>query len=88
MRIIHSGGFPIDERRQTRAVIYSNMIVAFKLLIEIMEAENISFEHEATEVCMTIAPSSGSLCSVLCSKYTLFLIMIIIIITLSMAMPS
>ncbi|KAM5459794.1 hypothetical protein MferCBS49748_007960 [Microsporum ferrugineum] len=49
MRIIHSGGFPIDERRQTRAVIYSNMIVAFKLLIEIMEAENISFEHEATE---------------------------------------
>lgn len=54
MRIIHSGGFPIDERRQTRAVIYSNMIVAFKLLIEIMEAENISFEHEATEVCMTI----------------------------------
>lgn len=52
MRIIHSGGFPIDERRQTRAVIYSNMIVAFKLLIEIMEAENISFEHEATEVCM------------------------------------
>lgn len=50
MRIIHSGGFPIDERRQTRAVIYSNMIVAFKLLIEIMEAENISFEHEATEV--------------------------------------
>lgn len=55
MRIIHSGGFPIDERRQTRAVIYSNMIVAFKLLIEIMEAENISFEHEATEVRMTIS---------------------------------
>ncbi|KAK2746464.1 hypothetical protein FQN57_003090 [Myotisia sp. PD_48] len=49
MRIIHAGGFPTDERVQTRAVIYSNMIVAFKLLVEIMEAENIPFEHVATE---------------------------------------
>ncbi|EGC49963.1 guanine nucleotide-binding protein alpha-2 subunit [Histoplasma capsulatum var. duboisii H88] len=36
MRIIHSGGFPEDERRQNRAVIYSNMVVAFKPLAELL----------------------------------------------------
>ena len=50
MRIIHSGGFPDDERRQTRAVIYSNLIIAFKVLLDIMDAENIGFERESTEV--------------------------------------
>lgn len=50
MRIIHSGGFPEDERRQTRAVIYSNLIIAFKVLLDIMNAENIGFEHETTQV--------------------------------------
>lgn len=46
MRIIHSGGFPEDERRQTRAVIYSNIVVAFKVLLEIMRTEDIPFEKE------------------------------------------
>ncbi|KAI1929830.1 hypothetical protein LOZ58_000648 [Ophidiomyces ophidiicola] len=49
MRIIHAGGFPEDERRQTRAVIYANMIVAFKILLDIMEAERISFDSKETE---------------------------------------
>ncbi|KKK15754.1 hypothetical protein P175DRAFT_0180027 [Aspergillus ochraceoroseus IBT 24754] len=48
MRIIHSGGFPEDERRQTRAVIYSNLVIAFKVLLEIMRTEGIEFEHENT----------------------------------------
>ncbi|KAL4782409.1 guanine nucleotide binding protein, alpha subunit [Aspergillus varians] len=48
MRIIHSGGFPEDERRQTRAVIFSNIVVAYKVLLEIMRTENIDFKHEAT----------------------------------------
>ncbi|KAL2834973.1 guanine nucleotide binding protein, alpha subunit [Aspergillus cavernicola] len=48
MRIIHSGGFPDDERRQTRAVIYSNIVVAFKVLLEIMRTEIIDFEHDNT----------------------------------------
>ncbi|KAI9374294.1 guanine nucleotide binding protein, alpha subunit [Aspergillus egyptiacus] len=48
MRIIHSGGFPDDERRQTRAVIYSNIVVAFKVLLEIMRTETIDFEHDNT----------------------------------------
>lgn len=50
MRIIHSGGFPEDERRQTRAVIYSNLVVAFKVLLEIMETQEIPFELEKSKV--------------------------------------
>ncbi|GAD97028.1 guanine nucleotide-binding protein subunit alpha [Paecilomyces variotii No. 5] len=50
MRIIHSGGFPADERRQNRAVIYSNLIVAFKVLLEIMQAEGIAFTTDEVKV--------------------------------------
>jgi guanine nucleotide-binding protein subunit alpha len=53
MRIIHAGGFPEDERRQTRAVIYSNIVVAFKVLLEIMRTEDLDFEHEQTRVSST-----------------------------------
>lgn len=51
MRIIHSGGFPEDERRQNRAVIYSNLVVAFKVLMEIMQTQKIEFEKESNKVC-------------------------------------
>ncbi|PWY90180.1 guanine nucleotide binding protein, alpha subunit [Aspergillus heteromorphus CBS 117.55] len=50
MRIIHSGGFPEDERRQTRAVIYSNLIIAFKVLLDIMRSESIDFQLGRTKV--------------------------------------
>ena len=53
MRIIHSGGFPDDERHQTRAVIYANLIIAFKVLLDIMNAEHINFEHDSTRVSRT-----------------------------------
>lgn len=52
MRIIHSGGFPTDERRQNRVVIYSNLVVAFKVLLEIMQAQDIPFEKVASKVRM------------------------------------
>ncbi|KAJ6005013.1 hypothetical protein N7540_012812 [Penicillium herquei] len=48
MRIIHSRGFPEEERHQTRAVIYSNIVIAFKVLLDIMNAENIDFQNEKT----------------------------------------
>ncbi|PKX88198.1 guanine nucleotide-binding protein subunit alpha [Aspergillus novofumigatus IBT 16806] len=44
----HSG-FPEDERRQTRAVIYSNLVIAFKVLLDIMRTEQIDFELENTK---------------------------------------
>lgn len=46
MRIIHSRGFPEEERHQTRAIIYSNLVIAFKVLLDIMNSEEIDFENE------------------------------------------
>lgn len=54
MRIIHSGGFPEEERHQTRAVIFSNLVIAFKVLLDIMNSESIDFEHETTKVHFTL----------------------------------
>jgi hypothetical protein len=50
MRIIHQRGFPDEEKRQVRAVIYSNMIVAFRLLLEIMNTEDFGFADEKTKI--------------------------------------
>lgn len=50
MRIMHSNGFQEDEKVQTRAVIYSNVIVACKVLMEIMENQKLDFDHESTRV--------------------------------------
>lgn len=49
MRIIHSSGFQDDERIQVRAVIYSNLIIAFRVLNEIIQDERIAFENEESE---------------------------------------
>ena len=56
MRIIHSGGFPVDERRQTRGVIYSNLIVAFKVLFDIMEKQRIEFASSSSKVWIVTSP--------------------------------
>lgn len=50
MRIIHRRGFPDEERRQIRAVIYSNVIVAFRVLLDIMVTENFAFQEEKTKI--------------------------------------
>ena len=49
MRIINSNGFQEDERIQIRAVIYSNVIIAFRVLLEIMEDEHIEFQNTRTK---------------------------------------
>ena len=48
MRIIHTNGFQVDERRQIKAVVYSNMIIAFRVLLEIMQTEDIDFADDKT----------------------------------------
>ncbi len=53
MRIIYAGGFPLDERRSNRAVIYSNIVIAFKVILEIIRTEEIDFEMEDTMVSIT-----------------------------------
>ena len=50
MRIIHADGFQVDERRQLKAVIYSNMIIAIRMLLDIMRSEGIKFGEEKTKV--------------------------------------
>lgn len=50
MRIIYSGGFQEDERVQVKAVIYSNVVIAFRVLLEIMQEERIAFADEKTRV--------------------------------------
>ena len=49
MRIINSNGFQEDERVQIRAVIYSNVIIAFRVLVEIMRDEDIEFDDPINE---------------------------------------
>ena len=50
MRIIYSGGFQEDERIQVKAVIYSNVVIAFRVLLEIMQEERIAFSDEKTRM--------------------------------------
>jgi guanine nucleotide-binding protein subunit alpha, other len=50
MRIIHGMGFQEDERRGFKGVIYSNMVIAFRVLLEIMNDENIDYYDEKTKV--------------------------------------
>ena len=51
MRIIHANGFQVDERLQIKAVIYSNLITAFRVLLEIMQTEGIGFANRKTRAC-------------------------------------
>lgn len=59
MRIIHSRGFPEEERDQTRAIIYSNIVIAFKVLLDIMNAEDIEFDDEANTRVRSIFSTLG-----------------------------
>ena len=50
MRNIHGMGFQEDERRGFRGVIYSNMVIAFRVLLEIMHDEHYDFHDEKTKI--------------------------------------
>lgn len=61
MRIIYSEGFHLDERKEVRQVIFSNMIVAFKIIAEEMRELNVSYDNPESEVCRT-----GTCCGIGC----------------------
>jgi hypothetical protein len=44
MRIIYSEGFRLEERKEVRQVIFSNMIVAFKIIAEEMRELGLDYE--------------------------------------------
>jgi guanine nucleotide-binding protein subunit alpha len=50
MRVIHAGGFNKNERKQWRAVIFSNLVDAFRTLILAMEEHDTDFENEENQV--------------------------------------
>lgn len=47
MRIIYSEGFYLEERKEVRQVIFSNMVVAFKIIAE--EMREIGMDYELPE---------------------------------------
>ena len=50
MRLIHTDGFPLHERKEVRQVIFSNMVVAFKIIAEEMRDLGLTYENSDTEV--------------------------------------
>lgn len=56
MRIIHTGGFHLDERKEARQVIFSNLVVAYKIIIEEMKDMGIDFENKQSVVCWQEEP--------------------------------
>ncbi|KAF1815628.1 guanine nucleotide binding protein, alpha subunit [Eremomyces bilateralis CBS 781.70] len=47
MRVIHTGGFSRNERKQWRAVIFNNLINAFNTIFLVMEEHDEMFEDQA-----------------------------------------
>ena len=52
MRIIYSEGFRMEERKEVRQVIFSNMVVAFKIIAEEMKELGLEYENEDSPVRM------------------------------------
>jgi len=50
MRIIYSEGFRLDERKEVRQVIFSNMIVAFKIIAEEMRELGLDYGNDKSQV--------------------------------------
>lgn len=50
MRIIYAEGFRPDERREVRQIIFSNMIVAFKIIAEEMRELGVEYKNQKSQV--------------------------------------
>ena len=50
MRLIYTDGFAEHERKEVRQVIFSNMVVAFKIIAEEMRDLGLQYENRETEV--------------------------------------
>lgn len=50
MRIIYAEGFHLEERKEVRQVIFSNMIVAFKIIAEEMRDLGVEYENKESYV--------------------------------------
>lgn len=50
MRIIYSEGFHLEERKEVRQVIFSNMVVAFKIIAEEMREIGMDYNFPESHV--------------------------------------
>lgn len=50
MRIIYAEGFRPEERREVRQIIFSNMIVAFKIIAEEMRDLGVEYKNPKCQV--------------------------------------
>lgn len=50
MRLIYAEGFHLEERKEIRQVIFSNMIVAFKIIAEEMRELGVEYENRKSHV--------------------------------------
>ena len=61
MRIIYSEGFHVEERKEIRQVIFSNMVVAFKIIAEEMREIGLDYKIPESHVLRpTVQPAAPS----------------------------
>jgi guanine nucleotide-binding protein subunit alpha len=47
MKLIHEGGYSVQEKRAFKAIVYNNLAMSSKMLVQAMEDLNIDFENPA-----------------------------------------
>ena len=60
MRLIYTDGFGTHERKVVRQVIFSNMVVAFKIIGEEMRDLGLDYEYGDSLVLVAIQDSTSS----------------------------
>lgn len=50
MRLIYAQGFSKDEKGEWRAIIFNNILSAFKVILDAMEELDIGFENPQNDV--------------------------------------
>lgn len=50
MRLIYAQGFSKDEKGEWRAIIFNNILSAYKVILDAMEDLDIQFENKQNEV--------------------------------------
>lgn len=46
MRLIHSKGFTVQERKQWKVTIFQNLLHAFQVVFSAMEEQDVAFEED------------------------------------------
>lgn len=50
MKLIHAAGFSKSDREDYRVIIFSNLLNSFKIILEAMEAYDLTFANQENEV--------------------------------------